>query len=211
MLAPALVKVDPVSRWVLWTLELSLTVLGVVWLVRLSDDDTGVYLLVTWNALAVAYIGLGSFLLSRDLPGAGAEPIGELVGPRWYTQMLALVASGTGLAGGFALIATRDSDDAVFQTAAATTVLLSWLLLHTAFAQMYARMFLADGGLEFPDCPRPQLAEFVYFSFTIGTTFAVSDVTVVDRSMRRRVTAHSILSFFFNTAVIAIAVDWLKG
>lgn len=57
----------------------------------------------------------------------------------------------------------------------------------------------------------PELAEFLYFSFTIGTSFAVSDVTVVSRSMRKRVTAHSVLSFFFNAAVVAIAIDWLKG
>ncbi|MFC9470755.1 DUF1345 domain-containing protein [Nocardia sp. NPDC055002] len=193
------------SRTLVWVLELGLTVLGVVWLSLFSWTTGGIGLLLVWNLLAVAYVATGWLLLRRDLPDDSID----WIGPRWYTTTFAVVASGAGLAAGMIMIGARDSeaDNAV----AAATVLMSWLLLHTAFAQIYARAQFADGGLRFPECPVPQLSEFVYFSFTIGTSFAVSDVKVVQRSMRRRVTAHSVLSFFFNAAVVAIAIDWIKG
>ncbi|WP_432758695.1 DUF1345 domain-containing protein [Streptomyces lydicamycinicus] len=54
------------------------------------------------------------------------------------------------------------------------------------------------------------MTEFVYFFFTIGTSFAVSDVTVTNTSTRCRVATYSVFSFFFNATVIAIAIDWLK-
>ncbi len=99
----------------------------------------------------------------------------------------------------------------VVQALAAAAILLSWLLLHTAFAQIYAREHAGEGGLDYPNCPVPQLTEFLYFATTIGTSFAVSDVTVTTRSMRRRVLVHSIVSFSFNAALIAIAIDWIKS
>ncbi|WP_458688897.1 DUF1345 domain-containing protein [Nocardia tengchongensis] len=37
-----------------------------------------------------------------------------------------------------------------------------------------------------PELPQPQFSEFLYFATTIGTSFAVSDVTVTTRLMRRR-------------------------
>ena len=44
-------------------------------------------------------------------------------------------------------------------------------------------------------------------SFTVGVTFATSDVEVVNRRMRWHVLVHSILSFVYNIAVIAIVVN----
>ncbi|MFI5498379.1 DUF1345 domain-containing protein [Nocardia asteroides] len=198
----------------LWMLELGVTILGLIWLLVYSWRGTGIGVLIVWNALALAYITAGWLLLSRKLPEEpGQEFTGWWIGPRWYATMIALVASGSGLAAGMLLIVakTAAADEPLTQGVSAVTVLMSWLLLHTAFAQIYARAFFPGGGLQFPECAAPQLAEFVYFSFTIGTSFAVSDVSVVNRGMRRRVTAHSVLSFFFNAAVVAIAIDWLKS
>lgn len=202
----------PVNR-MLWTLELALMGLGPVWVVLFSHAGSGVGLLFVWDALALAYILAGWLSLRSQLPASRAGELREMVGPQWYSTLFAVVASSSGLAGGLILVAGDEAgpQNTAAQAAAAATVLLSWLLLHTAFAQIYARVHFADGGLQFPECPVPQFAEFVYFSFTIGTSFAVSDVTVVTAGMRRRVTAHSVLSFFFNAAVVAIAIDWLKA
>ncbi|MET9212896.1 MULTISPECIES: DUF1345 domain-containing protein [unclassified Nocardia] len=198
------------SRTLLWVLELSVTVLGLIWLLLLSWSGSGIGVLVVWNVLALAYVAAGWLLLSRQLPDSPADDLTTgWIGPRWYATTMALVASGSGLTAGMILIA--GDDQPVRQAVSAATVLTSWLLLHSAFAQIYARAYFPGGGLDFPECAVPELAEFVYFSFTIGTSFAVSDVTVVNRSMRRRVTAHSVLSFFFNAAVVAIAIDWLTG
>jgi uncharacterized membrane protein len=96
------------------------------------------------------------------------------------------------------------------------TILLSWLLIHTVFAVYYAHEFHSEakggsrgrgGGLKFPDDSTPDYLDFLYFSFVVGTTAQTSDVEVTSRAMRRVVMLHGILSFFFNTAVIALAVN----
>jgi uncharacterized membrane protein len=96
------------------------------------------------------------------------------------------------------------------------TILLSWLLIHTVFAVYYAHEFHSEakggsrgrgGGLKFPDDSTPDYLDFLYFSFVVGTTAQTSDVEVNSRAMRRVVMLHGILSFFFNTAVIALAVN----
>lgn len=97
-----------------------------------------------------------------------------------------------------------------------STIFLSWLLIHLVFAVFYAHEFHSErggkddalgGGLKFPDDPAPDYLDFVYFSFVVGTTAQTSDVTVTSRAMRSVVVIHGILSFFFNTAVIALAVN----
>ena len=96
------------------------------------------------------------------------------------------------------------------------TILLSWMLIHTVFALFYAHEFHSEGkdhagghggGLDFPDDSTPDYLDFLYFSFVVGTTAQTSDVAVTSRAMRRVVMLHGILSFFFNTAVIALAVN----
>ncbi len=97
-----------------------------------------------------------------------------------------------------------------------STIFLSWLLIHTVFAVYYAHEFHSEakggsrgrgGGLKFPDDSTPDYLDFLYFSFVVGTTAQTSDVEVCSRAMRRVVMLHGILSFFFNTAVIALAVN----
>jgi len=96
-------------------------------------------------------------------------------------------------------------------------VACAWTLIHTAMSLRYARLFYYDddgegiGGLEFPKTPYPDDFDFAYFSFIIGMTFQVSDVMVTDTAFRRHVLYHSIISFVFNTAIIALGVNIVSG
>jgi hypothetical protein len=65
----------------------------------------------------------------------------------------------------------------------------------------------SGGGLKFAGERIPDYLDFVYFSFVVGTTAQTSDVEVCSRKMRRVVTLHGLLSFFFNTTVIALVVN----
>ncbi|MGE5259764.1 MAG: DUF1345 domain-containing protein [Actinomycetota bacterium] len=92
------------------------------------------------------------------------------------------------------------------------TVPLSWTFIHTIFALHYAHEFYAEhrgscGGLNFPDDPRPDYWDFVYFSFGIGMAAQVADVTVTAKPIRHVVTIHSIVSFVFNVTLIALMVS----
>ena len=49
--------------------------------------------------------------------------------------------------------------------------------------------------------------DFVYFSFVIGMTAQVSDVGITDKIIRRTATVHGIISFVFNTALLALMVN----
>ena len=96
---------------------------------------------------------------------------------------------------------------------ATLTITLSWATVHTAFALHYAHEYYGDstpGGLQFPSGEQSDHADywdFVYFSFVIGMTAQVSDVGITDKTIRRTATVHGIISFVFNTALLALTVN----
>lgn len=101
---------------------------------------------------------------------------------------------------------------------AGATILLSWLFAHTAFAVHYAHDYYADlaarrsPGLIFPGGDKePDYWDFLYFSFVVGMTCQVSDVQVAVRFWRRLVLAHGVVSFLFNTIVLALCINLLAG
>ena len=93
------------------------------------------------------------------------------------------------------------------------TVALSWAAVHTGFALHYAHEFYRGhkpGGLQFPSGDKDDHADywdFVYFSFVIGMTAQVSDVGITSKTIRRIATVHGIISFVFNTALLALMVN----
>ena len=95
------------------------------------------------------------------------------------------------------------------------TLLLSWLVTHTLFALRYAHEFYeplsrpgaVQGGLEFPGGEAPDYWDFFYFAAVLGMTFQVSDVQVTSRKLRRLATVHGIVSFVFNTVIVALTVN----
>jgi uncharacterized membrane protein len=98
-------------------------------------------------------------------------------------------------------------------TLAMVTIALSWAGVHTTFALHYAHDYYRGakpGGLQFPSGDKNDHADywdFVYFSFVIGMTAQVSDVGITDRIIRRTATVHGIISFIFNTALVALMVN----
>jgi len=98
-------------------------------------------------------------------------------------------------------------------TLATVTIALSWAAVHTIFALHYAHDYYRGakpGGLQFPSGDQQDHADywdFVYFSFVIGMTAQVSDVGITDKTIRRTATAHGIISFVFNTALVALMVN----
>lgn len=101
------------------------------------------------------------------------------------------------------------------------SVIISWILVHTVFTLRYAHMYYDTdtdsgearkiGGLEFPGDTEPDYMDFVYFSFVIGMTFQVSDVEISSRSMRRLAWFHGLISFAFNTAIVALSINVISG
>lgn len=93
---------------------------------------------------------------------------------------------------------------------AVVTIALSWAAIHTTFALHYAHEYFRGkeiGGLAFPGGGDPDYWDFVYFSFVIGMTAQVSDIGITDKIIRRTAIAHGVVSFFFNTALLALMVN----
>ena len=100
------------------------------------------------------------------------------------------------------------------------TVILSWFLMHSVFGLRYAHEFYGDsetssekhaGGLLFPGQDPPDYSDFAYFSFVIGMTCQVSDVQVTSGELRNLALLHGILSFAFNTVILALTVNIVAG
>jgi uncharacterized membrane protein len=98
-------------------------------------------------------------------------------------------------------------------------LLSSWFLIHTLFSFHYARRFYSSHedpdaeprGLNFPGRGDPDYFDFAYYSFVVGMTSQVSDVSVTAHHMRRLTLIHGILSFIFNIAILALAVNIIVG
>jgi uncharacterized membrane protein len=92
---------------------------------------------------------------------------------------------------------------------AGVTVFGSWSLIHTIFALHYTHLFYgrAKDGLIFPGKSEPNYWDFMYYSFVVGMTFQVSDVQIASHELRRLTLVHGVLSFFFNTVILALAVS----
>ena len=94
-------------------------------------------------------------------------------------------------------------------------VVTAWVLCHTTYTVRYAHLYYRDdgdlGGLGFPGTEMPCLLDFAYYAFTIGMCFQVSDVTVTQHRMRQATLGHALLSFVFNTLVLALALNLVLG
>ena len=116
----------------------------------------------------------------------------------------------------FAAINKKHGLDATTLVLAGLGAPLGWFVLHTAMAFHYANLHYFDDpetsdddtrDLQFPGCAEPGPWDFLYFSFVVGMTAQVSDVQVKTRVMRQAVLGHGVVSFFFNTVFIAMAVN----
>ncbi len=94
----------------------------------------------------------------------------------------------------------------------AATVFGSWCLVATLFTFHYTHMFFRSSveqrALGFPGPEKEHnYWDFLYFSFTIAVAAQTSDVTVNTRAMRKAVLAQSVLSFWFNVAVVGLSIN----
>ncbi|MBU3739930.1 MAG: DUF1345 domain-containing protein [Rhodoferax sp.] len=99
----------------------------------------------------------------------------------------------------------------------AVTIVVAWLFTHLMFALHYAHDYYLNighgrpPGLQFPGEPHPDYGDFLYFAGVIGTSGQTADVSLTSRAMRRIGLLHCVLSFFFNTAVLALTVNMAAG
>lgn len=169
------------------------------------------YLLMTFRALphlSAAY--LKKHAASTD------EPV-------WIIFLVTFATVVSSITSLFILINQQQQQHDLFTFAATlAAVPLGWFTIHMMTALHYAHLYwepdqtaLKDGssgrkhkgGFEFPNTPEPSGYDFVYFAYVIGMTAQTSDTSVTTPAMRKVTLLHSIVSFFFNTVLVAAAVN----
>ena len=168
-------------------------------------------LLIGWDTLIAVYLVLVySMMLNHDHRHIGRAAAMQDDG-RFVILMVTAIGAFASIA---AIVSELGTHHGVAElSVAVTTIVLSWAAVHTTFALHYAHDYYRGakpGGLQFPSGDGHDHADywdFVYFSFVIGMTAQVSDVGITDKTIRRTVTAHGIVSFIFNTALLALTVN----
>ena len=169
-------------------------------------------LVVGWDVFTVLYLVLAYIMMLRcDVGHIRRSAVLQDDGRFLLLLLTALGAFASLAAIVFELGASKGSPSGLIL--AIVTIVLSWAIVHTAFALHYAHEFYRGkkpGGLQFPSGDAQAEADywdFVYFSFVIGMTAQVSDVGITDKIIRRTATVHGVISFVFNTALLALMVN----
>ncbi|MBR0692168.1 DUF1345 domain-containing protein [Bradyrhizobium lablabi] len=169
-------------------------------------------LLIGWDAFAALYLLLAYVMMLR----CGIAYIKRSAVMQDDGRFLILLLTALGALASLAAILFElgvSKRSPAELALAVATITLSWAAVHTAFALHYAHEFYrgkTPGGLQFPTGDAHVDADywdFVYFSFVIGMTAQVSDVGITDKIIRRTATVHGIISFVFNTALLALMVN----
>ncbi|HEX4453199.1 MAG TPA: DUF1345 domain-containing protein [Kofleriaceae bacterium] len=184
------------------------------WFVLPASLPTVERVLATWTFGAFALLVVALWVIFHSKQAETARRAAARDPGRTAVWMLVIAGSAFSLFA--ATVVARHVSDVVLALCVAS-VLLSWFVTHVGFTLRYAHLYYRvmpndpEGGIEFPGGAKPDDRDFMYFAFTIGMCFQVSDATVSDRLIRRTVLAHALISFAYNTVIVALALNLVVG
>lgn len=219
------------SRWLVigffanWSVQLVLAAIGIAAIFESSQAY-----IVLWCVLGSLY-ALGAIIVCARLSNRPRRiaPIGlnwrfrRVAG--FVTWVFTIVPMLIGVTGAMQIIVSNSfpellegyvqTPELLIKFVGVWGMLLGWGFMHWGFAQIYvlqdARAW-PERAIQFPDGnTHPGLVDYVYVSFTVGTTFAASDVSFLNTRTRWIVTVHSVLSFALNAFTIALAFNTIMG
>ena len=189
---------------------------AVAWLIPALPRSTE-RIIFGWNAGAWLYLALvGTMMWRADQGQLKRVAVAHAEGA---TVALGIVIAASLCSGGAlvleltAIKAQGPGESWANMLLGASTLVCSWLLLPVIFALNYASQYYhraTPGGLRFPTPEagfEPDYSDFLYLSFAIAVAFQTSDVDIESRSMRRMVLVQGVLAFFFNSAILALAIN----
>ena len=140
--------------------------------------------------------------------------------PTWLIVAVTFVAVLVSVGSLFVMLNRGGQPEWKELTLSLASVALGWLTIHTMAAHHYAYLYWrpteAAGnphkpepyrGLDFPGADEPGGYDFLYFSLVVGMTAQTSDVAVTRTQIRKLNILHAVVSFFFNTVLVAAAVN----
>jgi len=192
------------------------TVAGLILLVLLpSDARWSTRFILAWDLTALLYITLIMWMIRGSTvedchDHAALNDEGD-----WVILLLvvaAVAASFICIAVELPVLQSSRHSVALGVVTTGLTVALSWTFTHTVFTLHYAKVYYrpdedGPGGLHFPGHREPDYRDFLYYSFVIGCASQTADVATVSRAMRHLTMVHGIVSFAFNTAILALTIN----
>jgi uncharacterized membrane protein len=192
-------------------------VAGVVLFVVLPSDLRVVTrALMAWDLTALIYVVFALVMVSRSTVETCHRRAALYDESDWVIVTLVVASAAASFVAIFSELAevkTAAGPPAISLTVTGLTVVLSWTFTHMIFTLHYANLYYMPhrdghpGGLEFPGHRAPDYRDFVYYSFVIGCACQTADVNTVSHAMRRVTLIHGIVSFAFNTAILALMVN----
>jgi uncharacterized membrane protein len=174
------------------------------------------------NIFFVVYLALSALKIRKLTPqylrknaARSDEPVWIIFAVTFGTVVVALVSL-------FILLNSGENPQPLDLSLGLAAVFLGWMTIHMMAAIHYAHLYWQPdddasgakdrlhkhvGGLDFPGGKDPGGIEFLYFSYVIGMTAQTSDTAVTSTGMRKINLVHAIVSFFFNTVLVAAAVN----
>ncbi|NHA05611.1 DUF1345 domain-containing protein [Mucilaginibacter sp. HC2] len=205
----------------------SLGLAAICFFSTLGSISGSVHFMVTWLTYAVASLTLSGLTIFNIHPADVHREAHAQDSSRTIVFVFAVFASLASLLAILVLLRSTGGDTTQRLTLhvllSLACVVSSWVLVHTIFTFRYAHFYYCDidqdadgknlkpGGLQFPDEDKPDYLDFSYFSFVIGMTFQVSDVQITSKKIRRLALMHGLLSFSFNTVIVALSINVVAG
>ncbi|SDR08867.1 Uncharacterized membrane protein [Rhizobiales bacterium GAS191] len=184
-------------------------------------------ILLAWNLGTWLYIGLATWMMTTATATTIRRHAVRTDESRFIVLTLAIVAAIASLAAIFAQLgAVKDAQGylkALHLGLAIATIFSAWSFIHLIFAQHYAHEFFVEreaeralpedarGGLRFPATRQPAYIDFLYYSFVIGCASQTADVETTSGPMRVVTLIHGVISFFFNTTILALTINIGSG
>ena len=195
---------------------------SLAWLVLRGRVQGSTQEILTWDVFAVSVLMLAWLtIMATPAQKLRARAQQQDVSRKIIFVFVVLAACAGLFAVGFLFVKNKNVQDPHFVLhliMSLVAVISAWMLVHTVFGLRYAHTFYGDpdgptgpkqhaGGLLFPGDRLPDYMDFAYFSFVIGMTFQVSDVQITSREFRQLVLLHGVLSFGFNTVILALTIN----
>ena len=178
-------------------------------------------LLTAWCLGVVLYtalVGWQASARSRDALRGEASRLDDSAPVISFFAILAAAASF----GAVAMLVFGQQEQEAYKVPhvilAAATMICAWVFVQVVFTIHYAHVYYGGddqgqgrGGLDFNGDKEPDFLDFLYFSVTIGATSQTSDTDITAKHMRRIATVQTVYAYFFNTSVLALAVNMAAG
>jgi uncharacterized membrane protein len=224
----------PIATWrafrdrprILGGIVVGVVVALILWLLPnpLKGSTRGV---ISWDAAALTFIVLMMLMMrgssvAKIQATAAAQDEGQ--GLTLLLSVLAAAVSVLGIAAELGIAkAEHEPVKALRVGLAFATIAISWFFIHLIFAIHYAHEYYSPetcpdqkghherGGLGFPGDEQPDYWDFIHFAVVIGVASQTADISFTRKPLRQIGTIHGVLSFVFNTVVLALTINLLAG